>query len=316
MQIKMTFAQDFFKEETKSIKVGSDRKRLWAVELDLLAEFDRVCRAHEIKYSIDGGTMLGKVRHNGIIPWDDDIDVIITRKEYEKLRIVAEKEFVYPYFFQTMQSDPNATLGHPVLRNSSTTAILKSELIDGKVAFNNFNHGMFLDIFVLDAIPDNAVERKAFFAELVQLKALIWRAKVAKYLKIRWGFNIRKILRALHMVKEKLLFAWIGMKLGKCPLVFYQDEFEKACRRYENVDTKYVSHILFMPDPPENRIVERAKIQMTEDVEFMGLTVPMLKEWDYYLTLLYGNWRKQVISASQHGECIFDVDRPYTEYLN
>lgn len=316
MNIKHKFPESFFKDEEATIIISNETKRLWAVELDLLAEFDRVCRAYGIKYSIDGGTMLGKIRHNGIIPWDDDIDVIITRKEYEKLRVVAEKEFTYPYFFQTIQSDPTAALGHPLLRNSSTTAILKSELIDGKVAFCGFNHGMFMDIFVLDAIPDDEAERKTFFAELVRLKTLIWRARAAKYLKIRWGWNIRIILRALRMVKEKLLFACIRMKSGTCPLIFYQKEFEKTCRRYENVDTKYVSHILFMPNPPLNRIVERAKIQETKDVEFMGLMVPMLKEWNYYLTLLYGNWHKHVIGASKHGECIFDVDRPYTEYLN
>ena len=316
MNIKHKFSESFFKDEEATIIISTETKRLWAVELDLLAEFDRVCRAHGIKYSIDGGTMLGKVRHNGIIPWDDDIDVIITRKEYEKLRAVAEKDFTYPYFLQTMQSDPTAALSHPLLRNSSTTAILKSELIDGKVAFPNYNHGMFLDVFVLDAIPDDEAERKAFFSELVKLKTLIWRARAAQYLKIQWGWNIRKILRVLLMVKEKLIFTLIGMKSRMCPLAYYQNEFEKACRRYENIDTKYVSHILFMPNPPANRIVERAKIQETKDVEFMGLMVPMLKEWNYYLTLLYGNWRKHVSGATKHGDCIFDVDRPYTEYLN
>lgn len=315
MNLKHKFSDDFFREEEVKFVVSTETKRLWAVVVDLLAEFDRVCRLHGIKYSIDGGTMLGKIRHNGMIPWDDDIDVIITRSEYEKLCRVAEKEFVYPYYFQTMQSDVEAIRGHPQLRNSSTTAILKSESIDGRAVFRTFNQGIFLDIFVLDSIPDDYTERKIYFAQLVRLKSLIWRARAVRYRKLWRGIGFGAIMHFIYALKEKCLFTLIGVKHGISPLVYYQNEFDKACRRYENVDTKYVSHILFMPNPPENRIVERSKIKETIDVEFMGLTVPMLKEWDYYLKLLYGNWKKYIIGGSQHGGLIFDVDHPYTDYF-
>jgi lipopolysaccharide cholinephosphotransferase len=60
-------------------------KQLWAVLLNLLVEFDTVCVEHHIKYVVEGGTLLGAIRHKGFVPWDDDVDVIMLREEYEKL---------------------------------------------------------------------------------------------------------------------------------------------------------------------------------------------------------------------------------------
>jgi len=316
MNIKHSLPDEFFREEDMVFTVDAETKRIWAVLIDLLAEFDRVCRKYGIKYSIDGGTMLGKVRHNGMIPWDDDIDVIILRSEYEKLLMIADKEFTNPYFFQTMQSDPEAVTGHPRLRNSSTTAILKSESKNGKAAFRTFNQGIFMDIFVLDAIPDDINVRKKYCSELVRWKELMWRIRWVRHETLYWSLRPSRFLRLCCILKERLSLMITKIRKGKDPLIFCQEEFDKACRRYENAGTKFVSHLLFMPDPPANRIVERSKILEVVDVDFMGLKVPMLKEWDYYLTLIYGNWHKYVIGATQHGGCIFDVDHPYTDYFD
>ena len=78
------------------------------VELDLLAEFDRVCRKHGLTYFVDSGTLLGAVRHKGFIPWDDDIDLIMQREDYERLVQIAAQEFQHPYFFSDSLFRPGA----------------------------------------------------------------------------------------------------------------------------------------------------------------------------------------------------------------
>lgn len=69
----------------KTINLSSIQlRKLHQVDLEILLEFDRICRKYKIKYSLDGGTLLGAVREKGFIPWDDDVDVVVSRKEYNK----------------------------------------------------------------------------------------------------------------------------------------------------------------------------------------------------------------------------------------
>ena len=106
VNLKISLPEGFLDEEVRDgYKVSHEMKKVWAVELDLLAEFQRVCKKHNIKYIASGGTMLGAVRHKGFIPWDDDIDLMMLREEYEKLCIVAPSEFKHPYYFQTDRTD-------------------------------------------------------------------------------------------------------------------------------------------------------------------------------------------------------------------
>ena len=132
-------------EEKWGFQVTRQRKEIWAVELDLLHELDRVCKKHGLTFFADSGTMLGAIRHKGFIPWDDDIDVAMMRDEYEQLCKIAGEEFSYPYFFQTEYTDHGTLRGHAQLRNSMTTAVLKDE----NHTQYPFNQGIFIDIFPL-----------------------------------------------------------------------------------------------------------------------------------------------------------------------
>lgn len=130
-------------------KPSSLIKSVWNIELDLLNEFDRVCKKHNISYFLDAGTLLGAVRNNSFIPWDDDIDVVMFDDEYEKLRAVAKTEFVGKYFFQDEYSDPGVSFYHAKLRNSDTACFY------GKTPnpYAKNNCGIFIDIFPMYRLP-------------------------------------------------------------------------------------------------------------------------------------------------------------------
>ena len=86
MNIKLSLPEGFLEEEVRcDYTVSKEMKKVWAVELDLLSEFQRVCKLHNIKYAVWAGTMLGAIRHKGFIPWDDDIDVSMPRPDIERL---------------------------------------------------------------------------------------------------------------------------------------------------------------------------------------------------------------------------------------
>lgn len=129
MKLNCEFPEHFFKEECKcGYTVSVQMKKIWAVELDMLNELARICKKHDIPFYLNSGTLLGAARHNGMIPWDDDIDVMMFRKDYDRLCDIGTEEFKYPYFFQTEQTEPDSLRGHAQLRNSETTGILKGEL--------------------------------------------------------------------------------------------------------------------------------------------------------------------------------------------
>ena len=157
--------EDFFEEETRcDFIVTKERKKIWAVEIDLLLEFERVCKKHNLRFFLFWGSLLGAVRHGGFVPWDDDTDVVMPRADYEKLLLLQE-EFTHPYFLQTPYTDNGYFYAHAKLRNSNTTAW------DRPFAYQGTNFGIFLDILPLDSVElDGGKERFDRINKLINSK--------------------------------------------------------------------------------------------------------------------------------------------------
>lgn len=127
------------------------------VMLRLLKIFHYLCEKHGIKYFLVGGSLLGAIRHKGFIPWDDDLDIGMTRNEYEKFMKLAAPELPYDIFFQTQKTDPYYPVHHEVeakLRDKYSSNIRKA----GLEKIYRWHNGIQLDIFVYDCafLPHNA----------------------------------------------------------------------------------------------------------------------------------------------------------------
>ncbi len=311
MEIKTQFSPEFFKEEAKTLIVSQKTKRLWAVLLDLLLEFDRVCKKNGIKYMIDGGTLLGAFRHGGFIPWDDDIDVIMLREEYEKLNKIASKEFSAPYFWQTNETDPDHGRGFARLRNSSTTYMLRSEMSGEKSLFHH-NQGVLLDIFICDNMPDRAEERIPFLKHLSKLQSRSRDLRCQGHAPWSLGLltRIPDFARKLgYLLLSSFSRENISQRLLK--------RVDKEAQRYNGKPTEYVSHLTFCAAEGSRifYVFPRKYIEDLTEVEFEGYKLPATAHWDEYLTGFYGNWRRHVIGAGGSGSVFVDLDKPYTEYL-
>ena len=106
------------------------------VELELLCEVDRVCRKCGINYRIVAGTMLGAVRHNGFIPWDDDADVGFLREEYEQFRKACETELdTSRFYFQDHRNTPGYRWGYGRSRFARVSEPVNQYLVTGLLCF-------------------------------------------------------------------------------------------------------------------------------------------------------------------------------------
>jgi lipopolysaccharide cholinephosphotransferase len=121
------------------------------IMLEMLVEFDAICKKHNLQYWLDSGTLLGAVRHKGFIPWDDDIDLSMPIEDYNKFQEIAEDELSSNIFFQTSITDKNFKFDYIKLR-SNKAKIVEFHEKDREVGYHQ---GVFVDIFPMLTIPNS-----------------------------------------------------------------------------------------------------------------------------------------------------------------
>lgn len=126
-------------------------RKMQLTQLDMLVDFDRVCRKHDINYVIFTGTLLGAVRHKGFIPWDDDADIGILREDYEKFKLVAKELDSEICYFQNHETDPEYRWEYGKLRRSNTVFVREGQ------EHIKCRTGIFVDIFPMDDVPEGVV---------------------------------------------------------------------------------------------------------------------------------------------------------------
>lgn len=306
LPISIELPKDFLEEEKRcDYTISHEMKEIWAVELDLLYVFQCACEKYNLKFFADGGTLLGAVRHNGFIPWDDDIDIIMFRDDYEKLCSVAQDVFKYPYFWQTEFTDPSSLRGHAQLRNSETTAVLSHEL-EGK---HTINQGIFIDIFPIDSAPDeeSKMEKKI--------------QKTAHYLKTaRKLANFTDIYTlSPNPVRRLIKKVMTGLFSGILRKYFHYDKYynlyEAECKSYNEEDTVKVAKYFCVPFN-RGQIWYREDFANTEKRDFEFLKIPIPNGYERILTTFFGpDWKTPKRVSTVHSGVLFDPHTPYKEYL-
>lgn len=138
---------------TQKVMSQAELRQMQLIQIELLSEFDALCKKHGIRYILASGTLLGAVRHGSFIPWDDDIDVEMLRSDYDKFCKIDKREFREDTFFQTNKTDKHYPWLYGKLRRNGTQAVrLGQEHLQ-------MHHGIFIDIFPRDGVPNRAVLR-------------------------------------------------------------------------------------------------------------------------------------------------------------
>ena len=172
-------------------------QKLRDIELDIFKAFIRVCEELKLRYFVVQGTLLGAVRHQGFIPWDDDIDVGMLREDYEQFLKKGQALLPQRYFIQTHDTDPAYPHGFAKIRDSKT-AFVETTCKNLKM-----NHGIYIDVFPFDLYPDDWM-RKGWF-DLRKL-LLRYRIRSALYIPQDQKLTIPNVVRRALKIGGKICY--------------------------------------------------------------------------------------------------------------
>lgn len=286
------FPPSFFEDEIRcGYEVTSEKKKLWALQIDMYLELARICEKHGLRYFAMFGTALGAVRHNGFIPWDDDIDVVMPRADYDRLCSEFASEFKAPYFLQTPDTDSGYYYSFAKLRNSNTAQI--------SMPFKNalFNQGFLLDIFPLDYCdPSKATElREEILPHIMRCSSYMKRGSESmlneKQLENMKKYHTDEPMQEYRKIQELSQSCMVKDYVGIPSLAVYQ---------------------------PEKMIWPSSCFEDVEFHAFESIKVALPSQWDKVLTICYGNYMQfppLEQRGAWHKSCVIDSDHSYKEYL-
>ncbi|MBE6069843.1 MAG: LicD family protein [Clostridium lundense] len=238
-------------------------RRLQLVELTLLLELKRICDKHNIKYFLIGGTLLGAVRHEGFIPWDDDIDVGMLRDDYERFLDVCSDELPPEIFLQTCKTERNYNRSFARLRLNGT------HVGDFASRTTDCHSGILIDIFPFDSKPDN------------RLLMLLHKFTINVF------FVIGRCKSGDTVVGSTLgRFAYIiGLPLSKLMSIetIYNIR-DHLLKRYNSKPTKQVWNYPFYCH-------DKTDFTTTTDVEFETIQFKAPVNYIHFLEEAYGDWQ-------------------------
>ncbi len=173
MKQRIYFPNDFFQGEVREgFFVEKKMKCAWAAQLEVLAEIDRICKKHGIRYFADSGTLLGAIRHKGFIPWDDDVDISMLRDEYRRFFYVAPKEL--PEGWQILDLNHGSEQLFGRITNGDTYDSRAERLLE----FHGCPYVVGVDIFPVDYVPKIREEEDVWYLTLKYLYGVIYQLRV------------------------------------------------------------------------------------------------------------------------------------------
>lgn len=259
-----------------------DLARLHGELLDIMAEIIRVCEVCGIPYFIQGGTAIGALFNKGIVPWDDDIDIGMTRADYERFLQLAPQHLRPQYFLEWFGTERNTPFYFAKVKKNGTLFV--------EEMFRNMDihHGIFVDIFPYDRIPDNK-----WLERLHRFRSRFWiNCFIGKQIWLwRWCGRCE--------IDEPLPKSFVGCLAVRvvCSLLSRERIYAKMCRvlgAYNGRDCKRVN-IVRMPKDQ----IPRADIENPVMMPFGGMTVRAPRNIESYLRHHYPNLRPELPEEEQ-----------------
>ena len=299
VSLEIQVPQAFLREEERcGIKISKQMKKLWAIQLDLLCKLSKVCKENGLVFFAGAGTLLGAVRHQGFIPWDDDMDFYLLREDYDRLMRMAGS-FEPPYFLQNAYTDQNLMATFAKLRNSESTYCTEWE------AEYKINKGISIDIFPLDGVNENP-----FLNRLQKTRDLYYQLFFKDVHHNYTGLSRKKRIKR-HLAN---LVIYLNPARGDNKLDYYK-KYEANLKKYSLPDTKiWGNRTLVFDCPKSRRPIEDWKRII--EVPFEFTTIPIPANYDAILRQQYGDYMKlpdEKHRGSMHHTLYISTDYAYDD---
>ena len=258
------------KEKWREIYTEEQIKKIQEIELQNLKVLDDVCKKLNIEYFLYGGTLIGAVRHKGFVPWDDDLDIAMDRKDY--MRFVREAHAILPdnYYLQTPYTDKKTPYLYSKLRLKGTTCI---EFIHHRL---DIEQGIYIDIYPIDNVTDDDGEYMKEYSEYQKL-ARCYVLRQCKYPSVEGKSLKRRIKNVLRYV--------LSTVVKIVPQSYFVNKADKIMTKHNGEKTGRKGN-LFYPEPT-NVFYDMFPL---EDGIFEGVKVKLPGNWDRHLTSRYDDY--------------------------
>lgn len=244
---------------TKSLTIDEIKK----LDIDMLAFFDQLCKTNGIEYYLAYGSVLGAIRHNGIIPWDDDIDVMMTRDNYDKLQNVMLKQ-THPIYELLYVHDKKYNLPLPKLIDKRTVWVQTNQRV-------NTDLGVYLDVFILDKLPESETKRARWMAYLDRIQSF-WNASMYP---VVYSNPLKKIACFLiRLVNPRIYVKWL----------------DRVSKRYKAEKSDLFGVMIYSVYGRKKDNVHSTTLGTPQMVRFEGMDCPVPENSDLYLSNLYGDY--------------------------
>lgn len=245
-------------------------KRLKAIELEILDEFLRICNKYQLNYFLSGGTCLGAVRHGGFIPWDDDIDISMPRIDYDKFVRVAVSELNPTFVLQCYETESNCGLVFGKIRKKGT---VYSEVYSHHI---DMSQGVWIDVFPYDALPEEDKAQKRHYRKVMFWKNL-YIVKCGYGLPLRSGIALKAAYMGAKIACRFIPRSWVLKRL------------DAAMRAYDDMPADWYFPYGGAYSFEKERMLGYDLYSYVR-FDFEGRSCNVLKDYDRYLTSLYGDY--------------------------